>query len=474
MPNKLKPTDGTLASTICVQGLGFVGAAMAVAIANARDAAGKPRFNVVGVDVDHPEGRKRIDSINAGVFPFPCSDEKLKQATAACVTTGNLSASSDPSVYEEADAVFVDIHLDIDLADPEREDSVHFEPFEAAIRALGMRIKPECLVIIETTVPPGTTERVALPVLQACFRERGLPEEDVHLAHSYERVMPGEGYLDSIVNFWRVYAGIDERSADRCEELLSAIINTDAYPLKRLQTPVASETAKVLENSYRATTIAFMEEWGRFAEAANFDLYEVIDAIRIRPTHSNMRQPGFGVGGYCLTKDPLFANWSSKHLFKLPGIGFEYCLQSVARNRAMPLRTLEYARTLLGGLDGKTLGLLGISYRQDVGDTRHSPSETFARAAMEEGARVLCHDPLVDTWPELDLPVMRGELPVAGADILVFAVPHKEYQTYNLVELLNDRSMPIIDANRVLSDEQRAALIEKGHTVFSIGRGAGL
>ena len=117
--------------------------------------------------------------------------------------------------------------------------------------------------------------------------------------------MPGKNYFDSIVNYWRVYAGIDDESAKKCEKFLKKIINTKDYPLTRLSDTTSSETAKVLENSYRAANIAFIEEWGRFAEDIGIDIFEIIESIRMRPTHSNIRQPGFGVGGYCLTKDPI-------------------------------------------------------------------------------------------------------------------------------------------------------------------------
>ena len=127
--------------------------------------------------------------------------------------------------------------------------------------------------------------------------------------------MPGKNYFDSIINYWRVYAGIDKKSADRCERFLSKIINIKDYPLSRLKNTISSECGKVLENSYRAVNIAFMEEWGRFAEDANIDIYEIVKSIRLRPTHQNIRQPGFGVGGYCLTKIHFCKN-SIKRYFK--------------------------------------------------------------------------------------------------------------------------------------------------------------
>ena len=461
-------------SLVCVQGLGFVGTAMAVAVASARNEQGEALYSVVGIDLPNPLGTHRVQSINDSTFPFETTDEKLKTNLERSVKEGHLSASFDESHYERADIIIVDIPLDLYLEDDTDTIDVNFGPFRGAIRTLGQKMKPDCLVIVETTVPPGTCEHVVLPILKECFTQRGLDPSEIRLAHSYERVMPGRDYLDSIINFWRVFSGIDERSASLCEDFLKDIINTEEYPLTRLSKTVASETAKVLENSYRATTIAFMEEWGRFAEEVGFDLFQVIRAIRMRPTHSNIRQPGFGVGGYCLTKDPLFAQWSSQNFFDKP-LDFPFCMQAVKKNKAMPIVTLDAVKTLLDApLQGKKILLLGVSYRQDVGDTRYSPSGTFLTAAQKEGAHVICHDPLVDLWEEFDIRV-ESELPsVDDVDIIVLAVPHQEYKTLDLVQWLGDKKLPVIDANCVLSDEQRLAYIAKGGTLFSIGRGAQL
>ena len=116
-------------------------------------------------------------------------------------------------------------------------------------------------------------------------------------------------------NYPRVYSGIDYKSANAAEIFLKTIINTDKCELTRLSSTTASETAKVLENSYRACNIAFAVEWSRFAEEAGVDLWSIVNAIRVRNTHANLMFPNIGVGGYCLTKDPLLASWARKKLF---------------------------------------------------------------------------------------------------------------------------------------------------------------
>ena len=293
------------------------------------------------------------------------------------------------------------------------------------------------------------------------------------IAHSYERVMPGADYFESIVNFWRVFSGTCKTSKDRCEAFLSSVLNVDEYPLTSLHSTTASETGKVLENSYRAMTIAFMEEWGRFAESVNVDLYQVIDAIRKRPTHSNMRQPGFGVGGYCLTKDPFFAKLSAKEIFGLNHLDFPFCTQAVATNNQMPLVTLDkIEKYFSGSISGKKILMLGVSYRQDVGDTRYSPSEVFMRAAIDKGAEIDCHDPLVDYWEEMKLQVLNHELPsVEAYDAVLFTVPHGMYLEIDFYTWMEKSTAVVVDANHVLTRNQVASLKEKRLELISIGRG---
>jgi nucleotide sugar dehydrogenase len=281
--------------------------------------------------------------------------------------------------------------------------------------------------------------------------------------------MPGATYLDSIVRSPRSYAGLTPAAADACEAFLSAVI---AHPLARLASTTACETAKVLENSYRATLIAFMEEWGRYAEALGVDLFEVIATIRTRPTHSNMRRPGFGVGGYCLTKDPLLALVSARELHGRTDLEFPFSTLAVSVNRAMPMTTLGRLEALLPrGLDGAAVALMGVSYREDVADTRKSPSETFVREARRRGATVHVHDPLVRYWSELET-IVPTELPsAADVDAVVFAVPHDPYRRLDVEGWIGAARPVVLDASDVLTAAQRATFARLGCTIAVIGRG---
>lgn len=456
---------------VCVQGLGFVGSAMSVAVAAAKNDDGQPLYNVIGIDLPNELGLKKVNAINSGVFPFENNDENLQKAMAQAHINKNLWATVEPKYFSAADVVIVDINLDVKY-DVDGSPRLDLSPFKAAMHTLGKNISAGTLIIVETTVPPGTCEKVVYPIIRDEFINRGLTEKDFFIAHSYERVMPGKNYFNSIVNFWRVYSGIDKISADKCEQFLKTVISTDEYPLTRLEKTTATEISKVLENSYRAVTIAFMEEWGRFAEEVGVDLFEVINAIRMRPTHSNMRQPGFGVGGYCLTKDPYFAMLAAKDLFNLSDRDFPFCTMAVKANNAMPLVSLDKIDQLLGNdLTDKKLLILGVSYRQDVGDTRYSPTEIFVREAVKRGANVTCQDPLVEHWNEMDMDIQHDIPAFTGYDAIVFTVQHGQYADIDFrTKAISDGTL-IFDANNVLNKKQLDDIKKSGVRLASIGRG---
>ena len=456
--------------SVVIQGLGFVGSAMSIAVASRIDSKGDPLFSAIGIDLPTKEGHKRINAINVGEFPFKTNDQKLSRELKKAIGRGNLKATGDKDVYSKATIILVSINCD--LIKKNGKEIIALDHFTDSIRAISENISEDTLVIIESTVPPGTCEKIIYPIFQNAFNNRKLDINKFFLAHSYERVMPGDNYFDSIINYWRVYAGINDASADSCESFLSKIINVEDYPLTRLSNTIASETGKLLENSYRAVNIAFVEEWGRFAEDAGVDLFEVINAIRMRPTHSNIMQPGFGVGGYCLTKDPLFAKIAARDILKIKGHDFPFSSKAIDINVKMPLVTLNKLKQYFNGsLIGKRILLMGVTYRQNIGDTRFSPSEDFFRFAMDEGAKIRAYDPLIFNWAEVKLD-MEPELPIPTEfDVILFTVPHREFAELDLVEWILGCSVLIFDANNVLTKKQVSGIRENKLNYMSIGRG---
>tara|TARA_B100000519_G_scaffold203428_1_gene226708 strand:+ start:17406 stop:18785 length:1380 start_codon:yes stop_codon:yes gene_type:complete len=456
---------------VFVQGLGFVGSAVATAISISKDNQGRPLYSVYGVDLPTKIGLERVIALNNGEFPFPTSDESLIKAVSESHLYGNLVATTNQNKFGEADIVIVDLPLDITYLD--NEPQLEFSDFTSAIRVLGQQVQQNTLIIVETTVPPGTCEKIVLPTLKNEFKKRGLNPEAVLLAHSYERVMPGDNYLSSITDYWRVYSGHTKEAADVCEHFLNTIINIDEYPLTRLSTTTASETAKVLENTYRAANIAFIDEWTKFAETIGIDLFEVLDAIRKRPTHSNIRFPGLGVGGYCLTKDPTLTPAAASQLFNKK-LDFPFSNMTVKINHNMPLHTVNRITSLLGGsLKGKHLLICGISYRQDIGDTRFSPTEMLVRELLLKGVKITCHDPYVTFWDELDIKLEKKLPSPKDFNAVIMTVPHKEYKKIDLSKWIKTGNI-ILDANSVLNKQQIRTARDCGAVVESIGKANGL
>ncbi len=459
---------------VVVQGMGFVGSVMGLVVANALT----EEYAVIGIDLPTPASYWKICSINEGVFPVLASDPKISRYYENSRKKKNYYATVDPYAYSKADVVIVDINLDVKKhsspPDETGEYSVDLTPFKKAIESIGTHCKPDALVLVETTVPPGTTDKIVRPLLEDCLQKRGLPATDLKVGHSYERVMPGPKYIDSIQNFYRVFAGTDERSADAVEQFLRTVIRTDEYPLTKLGNTNATEMAKVLENSFRAMNIAFMVEWSRFAEEAGVDIYEVVNAIRMRPTHKNLMLPGLGVGGYCLTKDPLLASWARMNLFG-SNDPLHQSEKGVRINDKMPLYAFEYLQTQYKDtLEGKKVLLLGVSYLNDVGDTRFTPVEGFHDQLEIEGCTISLHDPHVLYWEEKDTWVNQDldSLLTAEYDIVAITTGHREYRGNDVFieKLMNLAPAFIYDTIGVLSNADIAKLSSR-HKVRVIGRG---
>ena len=460
---------------IVVQGLGFVGAVMAIVCANALT----EEYAVIGIDLPTEESYWKICSINEGVFPVISSDKKVEEYFQSSITKNNFYATFDPYAYSKADVIIVDINLDVQkknthiMSDDLIDYSVDLSGFKSAMKSIGDLCKEKALILIETTVPPGTTI-LANEIFEESFINRGLNSKNLKVGHSYERVMPGPNYIDSIQNFYRVYSGINKESADNVEKFLKTIISTKEYPLTRLKNTNSTEMSKVLENSYRAMNIAFMVEWSRYAEESEVNLYEVVNAIRMRPTHKNLMLPGIGVGGYCLTKDPLLASWSKQNL-----IGSDERLgmseSAVSTNDNMPFYAYKNLKNLFVNkpIYGSNIYMLGVSYAPDVGDTRYSPVELMYALLKKEDCNIYLHDPFVSYWEEVknDVKITFEDL-LQPLDAIVISTGHTYYRNNKklLDKILSLDELIIFDTVGVLSEDEISFLGNK-HTVKVLGRG---
>ena len=491
---------------VVVMGVGFVGAVMAAIVADCTDTDGRPSKFVIGCQRPSTRSFWKIPLLNRGVSPVKAEDPQVDVLISRCVNDRKtLTATYNSQVIDLADCVVIDVQCDFlkqELGNM-KSGECDMAALEATLKTVGQHIRPECLVLIETTVAPGTTEFVAWPILKKAFANRGIASVPL-LAHSYERVMPGREYVASIRDFWRVCAGCDAAARARVEKFLHEVLNTDKFPLTVMDRPIESETAKIVENSYRATILAYLHEWSLFAERNGVDLIKVVDAIKMRPTHSNMIFPGPGIGGYCLPKDGGLGYWAYKHIlgFEDGDKVFRITPTAVDINDTRALHVAELTRDALRNMDryiaASQVLIAGASYRQDVGDTRYSGSELVVRKLTEMGAEMRAHDPYVEQWWEFaeqdayptsglswkrffrnqdELSNLKVENDLAqalqGVDALILAVPHDAYRQLTPEQVVEWAGKPIavIDCFGLLDDAAIARYFELGCEVKGLGRG---
>ncbi|OPY68340.1 MAG: UDP-N-acetyl-D-glucosamine 6-dehydrogenase [Syntrophorhabdaceae bacterium PtaU1.Bin034] len=485
-----------------VMGVGFVGAVMAAIVADTTDPNGKPSKFVIGMQRPSTRSYWKIPTLNRGISPVKAEDPEVDPMIRRCVLDKKtLVATFVYDVLQFADIVIVDVQLDYAKKELGNVRSGHVEmnALEESFDIIARHIKPDCLVLIETTVAPGTTEQVALPAMRKIFRQRGITSEPL-LAHSYERVMPGRDYVASIRDFWRVCSGVNDEAKERVIKFLNEVLNTKKFPLTVLDRPIESETAKVVENSYRASILAFLNEWSLFAERNGVDIMKVIKAIKVRPTHSNMIFPGPGIGGYCLPKDGGLGIWANKHILGFEDDTFRITPLAIDINDTRSLHAAQLVRDALRNMNvpiaSAEVLVLGASYREDVGDTRYSGSEILVRRLTEMGAEISVHDPYVDRWWEFenqeeypseskavffrnqkklkDLKVQKDlDAAMKGIEALVFAVRHEQYLNLDPDRIVETAGHPIavIDCFGILGDEVIQRYFELGCEVKGLGRG---
>jgi len=490
---------------VVVMGVGFVGAVMAAIIADTVDKkTGQPSKFVIGCQRPSTRSYWKIPLLNRGKSPVKAEDPEVDPMIARCVLyKKTLVATYNSDCLKLADCVVVDVQCDYTKRElgNMRTGKAEMDALEATIKLIGEKVPPKCLTLIETTVAPGTTEFIAWPIMKKVFASRGIDSEPL-LAHSFERVMPGRHYVSSIRDFWRVCSGCNAEAKQRVEKFLREVLNTEQFPLTVMDRPIESETTKIVENSFRATMLAFLDEWSLFAERNGVDLIKVVKAIKVRPTHGNIIFPGPGIGGYCLPKDGGLGYWAYKHILGFEDDIFRITPTAIDINDTRGLHVATLTRDALRNMGRQTAGatilLCGASYRQDVGDTRYSGSEIVVRKLTEMGAEMRAHDPYVEHWFELEkqdsYPApgqslarffrnqehLTGiqvwhDLPAALKDTqgIILAVPHGPYLQLNPDEVVRWAGAPlaVIDCYGILDDARIRRYFELGCEVKGLGRG---
>lgn len=489
---------------VVVVGVGFVGAVMAAVVADSTDETGEPQKFVIGMQRPSVRSYWKIPLLNRGLSPVKSEDPEVDVLIQNCVKEKKtLIATYTYDVLSLADVVVVDVQCDYlkeSLGDC-RTGSADMAALEASLGVIAEKINPETLVLIETTVAPGTTEQVAYPIMKKIFKRRNI-DGDPLLAHSYERVMPGKNYVASIRDFWRVCSGVNQTAKEKVKKFLEDVLNTDKYPLTVLDKPIESETAKIIENSYRATILAFMDEWSLFSERNGVDLKKVIEAIKVRPTHSNMIFPGPGIGGYCLPKDGGLGLWAYKHIHGWEDDIFKITPLAIDINDTRALHAGQLVRDALRNM-GQPIAasdvlLLGAAYREDVGDTRYSGSEMIVRKLTEMGVEIRVHDPFLEHWWEFEaqdtyphpeyswsrffhrqekLKELKIEKnmreAMRGVEAIVFGVRHSLYLDIDPEKVVAAVGKPcaIIDCFCILDDDKIERYFKLGCEVKGMGRG---
>ena len=453
---------------IVVIGMGYVGIPCAVLLADV------PGFRVTGVQRRSARSGWKIDALNAGRNPFEGDEPGLAELIhRVAVEKQTFHVTDDISVCREADAILIDVQTPVD-----GHKVPQYESLREVAAGVGRHMPRGALVIIESTVAPGTTQRVVQPILE---RESGLVAgRDFALAFSYERVMPGK-LLEYITDFPRVVGGIGEESTRRALALYRHIVRAEILPTDGL----AAEAAKTVENTYRDVNIAFANEMALMCESLGVDVFAVRALVNSRPDR-HMHLPGAGVGGHCLPKDP----WLLNHGVTLyGGKKVRSDLLAVARriNDSMPehmaglvAEALEQAGRPLAGA---RVTVLGVAYLENSDDTRNTPSLPLVRALRAKGALVTCHDPYVRRadFDALEWgPGAEGELrytqdlaeALAGADCAALVTKHREYLDGELLKAAAGmRTRVIVDGRGCLEEK---ACEGAGLAYFGLGRGGSM
>jgi UDP-N-acetyl-D-glucosamine dehydrogenase len=370
--------------------------------------AGQP---VIAVDIDDA----KVAAIRAGQsYVEDISSERLQAALE------RIEASTDFNVLSAADAILICVPTPLT---PNREPDLG--PLLGATRALAEVLQPGQLVVLESTTYPGTTREQVLPILEGNGQRVG---SDLNLAFSPERVDPGRTDF-TLRTTPKIVGGITPECTDRA----AALYETVCDQVIRVSAPEAAEMAKLLENIFRSVNIALVNELAILADRMGLNIWEVIDAAATKPYGFMRFDPGPGMGGHCLPVDPFYLTWRAREFH----MSTEFIELAGKINQQMPYYCVERIERALNDVErpvkGSRIGILGVSYKGGVGDTRESPALRIMELLAERGAILSYHDPFVPALPELGLQSSAVDV-VAQADAVVLVTAHPQVDHGAIVE----------------------------------------
>lgn len=421
---------------VTVVGLGYVGLPLALLVE-------RKGFSVTGVDID----TAKIALLQKRESPFLEAeiDKYLPLAE-------NLSFASDFSSVAEAEIVIICVPTPV-----HNNHTPNLEPVIGATKGIAQYLKKGQLIILESTVNPGVSEAIVLPILEAAS---GLKVGvDISLAHCPERINPGDPKWN-VENINRVVGCSDVAGLARAAEFYESIITGS---VKQMSTLKAAEAVKVVENSFRDINIAFVNELAMSFTKLGIDVVEVIDGAATKPFAFMAHYPGCGVGGHCIPVDPYYLIEYAKEF------GFNHDFLMLARriNNGMPEFAIERLQHGLNSIEksikGTTVAVLGLSYKSDIDDCRESPSFEIIKLLEEKGATVRTFDPFVlgrSTHDSL-------ESVLTGADAVIVATGHTIFKLLTPTVYLNHQVKVVVDGRNCLP---AAAYTEAGLVYRGIGK----
>jgi UDP-N-acetyl-D-glucosamine dehydrogenase len=409
MASRLKEKIADRSARVVVVGIGYVGLPLAVEVA----AAG---FRVVGYDKSAEKARR----VNAGESYIK---DVATQTLAPLVSSGKLSASTDPDVLGGADIVVICVPTPLNKTkDPDNSFII------AAAEDLIPRMHADMLVVLESTTFPGFTRELLAPRLSEGGYKIG---EDLFIAFSPERVDPGNPKFHTR-NTPKVIGGM----TPRCTEMIKAFYGTFLERLVPVSSTDAAEMVKLLENTFRAVNIGLVNEVAIMCRKLDLDTFEVIDAAATKPFGFMPFYPGPGLGGHCIPVDPHYLSWKLKTL----KYNARFIELAGEVNSSMPEVVIERVASALNDAErsvkGSKILVLGVAYKRDIDDVRESPALDVISLLRERGAEVAYHDPFIPSvrLGEDD----HGQAP-ANAPRLS-SVPFDKLDQYDAVVVVTDHT----------------------------------
>jgi len=438
-PSELRRKLEQKKASLAVIGLGYVGLPVAALFA-------ETGFNVLGVELR----ADRIEKINKGICPIEGEEPGLADLISKVAATGRLRATTNYDELKDRDVILIDVETPVDDQNVPR-----YEALRAVLKSLGPVMKNGSLIIVESTIAPGTMAEVVLPLLEQHSGKK--VNQDFYLCNCPERVMPGK-LLKNLKTISRVVGGNTPETAETMIGLYQHIVKADLDAADC----VTAELVKTAENAYRDVQIAFANEVALICEAVGGDIWKVRELVNKSPGRQ-MHLPGAGVGGHCIPKDP----WLLAYGVKDRDVPLRIIPAARAVNDSMPLHMIELLQDALaeagGELKGARVAVLGYAYLEDSDDTRNSPSETLVRHLREMGAEVVIHDPWVEKY--------HGDLleRLRGCDAVVVMVAHSTYRALDLDSFKTALRLPLLIDGRHVFDASLAKAASL--TYCEVGKG---